>query len=377
MRQPPAVIQALRNLDQTFKALEKVVVGRRVLLRQIMLALITRNHVLLEGPPGVAESFMARAVFNAIEGASSFRVQCTKKMTEDYLVGPLDMHLFREQGEYVHRVEGYLPTAHYAFLDEFMDLSTGALRSLLEVLNERTFSRGPQFVRCPLGTAICASNFAGENDEGAEAVIDRFMFKAKVAPLTRLQDRRLMFKTPPKVPTLAHADIMRIADAVQRVLVPEFVLDTYLQVCGALKLTDRTVRHCVDVLKASAVCRGSTIAALEDIPTLESCFVKTGDAQSEQAFGAAMAKYKAALATRQVLTNAAILSQRVSQLATLLDGAADYAAAGPIAHEIREAQAALNSVRCPENAAVVQSSLQRCESLLNKADTIYFKENKK
>ena len=93
--QPPAVRESAKRISDTFKALDKVIVGRHRILQQLMFALITRNHMLLEGPPGVAKSYMSNKLFQAITGASHFKVQCTKKMTEDYVVGPLDMHLFR------------------------------------------------------------------------------------------------------------------------------------------------------------------------------------------------------------------------------------------------------------------------------------------
>lgn len=373
--QPVAVREAAKRISDTFKALDKVVIGRHRILQQVMFALITRNHVLLEGPPGVAKSYMTNKLFAAITGASHFKVQCTKKMTEDYVVGPLDMHLFREQGEYMHRVEGYLPTAHYAFLDEFLDLSTGALRALLEVLNERTFSRGPQSVKCPLVSAVCATNFSGESDIGLEAVMDRFLFKAKIAGLTRIQDRAAMFRSDGiVVPEVDHRDILRVANATQNVIVPEFVVDVYLRMCEQLKLTDRTVHKALDIVKASAVMSHRKFAILEDLTALELCFVKTGDSASEQAFSHAMKKYKEGLTVRDALTAASTVSARVSQLATLMESAADYDAAMPIAIEVREAQQTLASLRCSDNQSIIDRATQKCETLLNAADALYNKK---
>lgn len=381
MRQPREVLAAASRIGATFKELSRRIIGRTKTLEQLMYALVTKQHLFLEGPPGVAKSYLANMLFECIEGAETFHVQCTKKMTEDYLVGPLDMHLFRERGEYLHRVEGYLPTAHYAFLDEFLDLSTGALRALLEVLNERTFSRGPQSVRCPLVTAIACTNFSGESEVALEAVLDRFMFKSKIVGLSRTADRKAMFRVHDKpLPKFSHTDVLRLHWAMKRVTLPEHVLNTYLEVCSQLRLTDRTVRRCIDVVKASAVFRGSTVAALEDLTLLELCFVTTNDSKSEQAFGNSLKKYKEALASRDSMVDASIVARRVSQLAQQLEGvtAADYESkALPIAFEIREAQAALSHLRTQDNAATVQSALSRCEATLNRADTLYLATAKK
>lgn len=373
--QPPAVRESAKRISDVFKALEKVVIGRHRVLQQLMFALVTKNHMLLEGPPGVAKSYMTNKLFGALQQATHFKVQCTKKMTEDYIVGPLDMHLFREQGEYMHRIEGYLPEAQYAFLDEFLDLSTGALRALLEILNERTFSRGPQSVKCPLVTAVCATNFSGESDLGLEAVMDRFLFKAKITGLTRVQDRMAMFKSDAvEVPKMSHVDIMRVHCALREVTIPEFVLTIYLRMCEQLKLTDRTVHKAIEVIKASAVFSGRKFVILEDLTSLELCFVKTGDNASEQAFGQAMKRYKEGIVLRDSLTAASTISTRVAQLSTLLASAADYDAAMPTAIEVREAQNALQALRCDENKHIINPALTKCEALLNKADALFAKK---
>lgn len=373
--QPAAVRESAKRISDVFKALEKVVIGRHRVLQQLMFALVTKNHMLLEGPPGVAKSYMTNKLFGALQEATHFKVQCTKKMTEDYIVGPLDMHLFREQGEYLHRIEGYLPVAQYAFLDEFLDLSTGALRALLEILNERTFSRGPQSVKCPLVTAVCATNFSGESDIGLEAVMDRFLFKAKITGLTRVQDRMAMFKSDAiEVPKMSHTDIMRVNCALRDVTVPEFVLTIYLRMCEQLKLTDRTVHKAIEVIKASAVFSGRKFVILEDLTALELCFVKTGDNASEQAFGQAMKRYKEGIVLRDSLTAASTISTRVGQLSSLLVNAADYDAAMPVAIEVREAQNALQALRCDENKHITNPALSKCEALLNKADSLFAKK---
>jgi MoxR-like ATPase len=378
MLQPQEVRDSVSRITSTFKALEKAVVGRQRVLRQIMYALITKNHVLLEGPPGVAKSYMANKLFSAIKDARHFKVQCTKKMTEDYIVGPLDMHLFREEGEYMHRVEGYMPCSHYAFLDEFLDLSTGALRALLEILNERTFSRGPQSVKCPLVSAVCATNFSGDTDVALEAVLDRFMFKAKVGNLTRPKDRMAMFQADDvDVPVMYNQDILRVNSALQHVKVPQLVLEVYLKMCEPLKLTDRTVRRAIDIVKASAVLRGRGIAMVEDLTELELCFVTTGNSVSEQEFCKAAQAYKAGLAVVEAAANINVIRARVSGLFTLMKAATSYKEAEPIAIEVREAMGALLYMRTPETQSMTDQSSTVCEAILNMADAIYHKENSK
>jgi MoxR-like ATPase len=380
VRQPQPVIAAAKRMQTALSAVGKKVVGRKDILAQIIYALVTKNHVLLEGPPGVAKSYLASAVFSCIEGSEFFKVQCTKKMSEDYLVGPLDMRLFREEGEYRHRVEGYLPTADFAFLDEFMDLSTGAMRALLEVLNERTFSRGPQSVRCPLHTAVAATNFSAAQEDGAEAVIDRFLFRAKVQPLAD-KDRLLMLKAVKSTgnkdcPTFSLEDVRRVHEAVGRVVIPDGVLAVYSDLCGKMKVTDRTAVRALQVIRASAVFSGRAVAVVRDLAALETCFRVSGDASSTQHFAATFGPaYKTALQIAQASVTANSLAVRAKSLYAMAASAKSYAEVEQTALEAREVIAAATHFKLNENAEVMNRALAAAQYVITRADQLFAQES--
>lgn len=98
------------------------------------------------------------------------------------LFGPYALSAL-ERDEYVRQVDGYLPTAHVAFLDEIFKAGSATLNSLLSILNERIFHNGNAILSCPLITLIGASN---ERPEGPalEALADRFLIRVLVAPLS-------------------------------------------------------------------------------------------------------------------------------------------------------------------------------------------------
>lgn len=367
--QTAPVRDSVARINATFSALDKAVIGRTAIVEQMKYATITGQHLLMEGPPGVAKSYMVRMFFDVLQGCDTFKVQCTKKMTEDYLVGPLDMKLFREEGVYQHRTEGSLVESHFGFIDEVFDLSSGALRALLEILNERTFTRGVQQVKSPLHTAIATTNFNRDEDGELEAVLDRFLFRAKLEKLPRLEDRMRMLKAdrnPIVIPTLNFSDVMRINRAMKRVEINDKLMGVYLKICEGLELTDRTVKRCLDIVRSSAVLSGRSTALVQDLTALETCFVVTNDKTSAQKFGAAMSVYGTALQEQQAKAHVLITTSRIQRLKQFAEAAETYEEILSVAVEAREAFDACNHLGESRGAA-------ECESILKLADTLYQK----
>lgn len=82
-------------------------------------------------------------------------------------------------------IEGFLPTATVAFLDEIFKANSAILNTLLTILNERQFDNGAGSKRfdCPLKCVIGASNELPESDE-LDALLDRFLLRAQVSPVS-------------------------------------------------------------------------------------------------------------------------------------------------------------------------------------------------
>lgn len=370
------VKEAAIRVTSSFQSLNKVVIGRSNIIRQMLYAVVTGQHLLLEGPPGVAKSHMVLQFFKVLSGCRTFKVQCTKKMTEDYLVGPLDMRLFREEGLFIHRTEGMLPDSHFAFIDEIMDLNSGALRALLEILNERTFTRGLQRIESPLHSAIATTNFNRDSEEELTAVLDRFLFRAKVEGLTQKADKRRMligYKNDTMEP-VSWKDIRLLKNALTKVTISSDLLDLYLEMCAQLSLTDRTLKKALDVVRASAVLNGRTSAVLTDIMSLDTCFITTNDRTSEQRFAQATTPYHKHHKIRESKSSMVLLSHRITYLDRLAQDATEYESIAPVATEIREAMQAISHFMCSEAAKLAAPLTKTCEDILRKADELYAEE---
>jgi MoxR-like ATPase len=182
--------RASRRFRAFFQELGQRFIERDDVLRQIALALLAKEHVLVCGPPGTAKSQLATAVFGRIlcedSGSPSlFSRQITESTIQTDLVGPIDFKNLMDTGRTAHFTdEGILGSTH-AFLDEIFDGRDMLLRSALNVLQERELKQGATITRGRVECALMTSNrYIAEVVESSQgnllAFVDRVAFLAFV-----------------------------------------------------------------------------------------------------------------------------------------------------------------------------------------------------
>ena len=163
MQDPHRIEAAAGRFRAFFDELSETFLEREDVLRQIGLALLSRQHCLLSGPPGTAKSALATAVFGRIicqetGSPSMYQRQITESTVQTDLIGPIDFKNLMETGRTTHFTdEGMLGAAH-AFLDEVFDGRDMLLRSALNVLQERELKQGSKLVRGDIEVALMTSN---------------------------------------------------------------------------------------------------------------------------------------------------------------------------------------------------------------------------
>lgn len=154
-------------------------VDRQEAVNAIVASLISGVSSVLLGPPGTAKSAMVREVAQrcglgpAQQGRGYFEYLLTSHTMPEELFGPPDIQLLVEQKVYQRNVDGMLPTAELAFLDEVFRGSGHILNTLLSLLNERVFHDGREIRRVPLVGVVGAAN-AAPTDPDLGAFYDRF-----------------------------------------------------------------------------------------------------------------------------------------------------------------------------------------------------------
>ena len=156
-------------------------------MRLALLASIAGESIFFLGLPGTAKSMVSRRLKSAFKGEDDeplhyFEYLMNQFSTPDELFGPVSLKSL-EKDEYKRIVKGYLPDADVAFLDEIWKASPAIQNTLLTIINEKLFHNGNEPVKVPLKALISASNELPAENQGLEALWDRFLIRLMVNPV--------------------------------------------------------------------------------------------------------------------------------------------------------------------------------------------------
>ena len=185
---------------------------RELPIKLTILAVLSGEHILLLGPPGTAKSLIARRTCGLFEGFEYFEYLLTRFTVPEEVFGPLSLSALQND-RFERQINGYLPQAHLAFLDEVFKANSSILNALLTLINERIFHNGNQRIKTPLRTLVGASNEVPAEGEGLDALYDRFLFRVVLEPVRSADEflnkvlRSPVFERPEQINREFLADI--------------------------------------------------------------------------------------------------------------------------------------------------------------------------
>lgn len=188
-REIAAVPQGARQkLARIISELKGNFAERDSVIEALFALFLCRQNALLLGAPGTAKSALVEACATAFGvGDRFFRYLLTTFTTDAELFGPWSIQGIKED-RYRRQKQGYLPTAHVAFLDECFKANSAVLNSLLWLLNEREMFDDGKRISVPIQMVIGASNELPEGPQLA-AMYDRMVARYWIDPVTAQASR--------------------------------------------------------------------------------------------------------------------------------------------------------------------------------------------
>jgi MoxR-like ATPase len=165
-------------VEQVLYEVKKTIVGQDILLERLLVALLSRGHILVEGVPGLAKTLAVKTLAKAI-GGQFHRVQFTPDLVPADIVGTRVYH--QRSGEF--QVSLGPVFTNLLLADEINRAPAKVQSALLEVMQEQQVTIGRETHRVPRPFLVMATQNPIES-EGTyplpEAQVDRFMMKVVV-----------------------------------------------------------------------------------------------------------------------------------------------------------------------------------------------------
>ena len=244
------------SLQKFRGSLNNAFLERAPVIDGLLAAVITKQNAFLFGLPGTGKSELVRAVSNGFTGSSFFGYLLSPTTDPSELFGPVAVSKLLKD-EYSRDVQGYLPTANIAFLDELFRGSSAVLNSLLTILNERTFNNGKEVLTTPIQSIVAATN-SFPQEEALQAFCDRFLFRPTVDLLKAPTSKRLLdtwalgIEQRPAVESdLSYTDLCKLQAEAALIAPSDEFLDSFAQVFEMLATRGITIsdRRRVQILK--------------------------------------------------------------------------------------------------------------------------------
>jgi MoxR-like ATPase len=165
-------------MERVLYEVKKIIVGQDHLLERLVVALLARGHILVEGVPGLAKTMAIKTLAEAIGGEFK-RIQFTPDLVPADLIGT---RIYNQKAGEFNTSLGPVFT-NLLLADEINRAPAKVQSALLEVMQERQVTIGRETFKVPDPFLVMATQNPIET-EGTyplpEAQVDRFMLKVLV-----------------------------------------------------------------------------------------------------------------------------------------------------------------------------------------------------
>ena len=230
---------ALARLPQLEAAVGAALRGKREAVRQALVCLLARGHLLIEDVPGVGKTTLAQALARAVR-CQFHRLQFTSDMLPSDVLG---VTIYNARSQAFEFKPGPVFT-NFLLADEINRTTPKTQSALLEAMNERQVSMDGKSYPLPEPFMVLATQNPVEHHGTyplPESQLDRFFMRIRIGYPDSASEREIVrgaggFTTVVEA-VLHAAEVAELQAAVSRVVVDEALVD-YM-----LAIVEKTRRH--------------------------------------------------------------------------------------------------------------------------------------
>jgi MoxR-like ATPase len=231
-------VQTAQYLADTCRALRaelaKVIVGQERVIDEMLAAIFSRGHCLMQGVPGLAKTLLVSSLASAMDLTFS-RIQFTPDLMPSDITGTDILQEDPETGRRRFEFQRGPIFANFLLADEINRTPPKTQAALLQAMQEQQVTAGRATLELPVPFFVLATQ-----NPLPEAQLDRFMFMVTVNYPAREEELEVLKRTTgvaaPRVKKIINAKrIVELQDIVRRVPVGDHVYGFVLDVIRATR----------------------------------------------------------------------------------------------------------------------------------------------
>jgi MoxR-like ATPase len=222
--------------------MNKVIVGQKHMVERLLIGLLGKGHILLEGVPGLAKTLAINTLSTAVKGSFS-RIQFTPDLLPADVVGTM-IYNIKENDFSIKKGPIF---ANFVLADEINRAPAKVQSALLEAMQEKQVTIGDKTFKLQAPFLVMATQNPVEQ-EGTyplpEAQVDRFMIKA-VIDYPKLEEEQLIVRNNLSnnnvavKPVVTTKQILAAQDAIPQVYMDEKIENYILNLIFATRYPEK------------------------------------------------------------------------------------------------------------------------------------------
>jgi len=229
-------------IDLLTMEINKVIVGQKHMVERLLIGLLGKGHILLEGVPGLAKTLAINTLSKAVQGSFS-RIQFTPDLLPADVVGTL-IYNMKENDFSIKKGPIF---ANFVLADEINRAPAKVQSALLEAMQEKQVTIGDETFVLDKPFLVMATQNPVEQ-EGTyplpEAQVDRFMLKVMI-DYPKMDEEQLIMRANLKGsfetvnPVVSVDQILKAQEAVKDVYMDEKIEKYILDIIFATRYPEK------------------------------------------------------------------------------------------------------------------------------------------